>query len=391
MKKATILAFACLILAGLAQTGLAPDRNGPHVGAAIWQSIGPEGGPIAAMQPAGNDKNDILALTGGYGGPSFVYRTRNGGSSWTRSAKIDDGLSDLVRVPSDPSTVYALASDRFYRSRDGGKTWTSVPFDSRFYSFGEIAIDPRTPRRVFVSGSYKYKSYNTCLAVYLSNDGGSTWNVNQVFPTASTGQASAIAVDPVKPTTIYLGGYMTESDRSWALVCKSTDGGATWRMTSPKGKSYALAFDPGDHKTVYAGGFYKILKSIDGGLTWKAYTAGLTGSVGTLSFAGTRPLAGTSVGICSSDDGGISWQPRQAGIRQAQIMTVAVAPSAPENLYASTYEGGPYHSEDGGKTWREMTSIGKEYETYIEDAAVHPDAPRVLYAVYNGQTVKGGL
>ena len=216
--------------------------------------------------------------------------------------------------------------------------------------------------------------------VCKSTDGGATWTtvLDEI-----TGTPVDIAVDPVDSKTVLVsceGG-----------VYRSPDGGATWARTSPKDRSYALAFDPNDHKTVYAGGFFKILKSIDGGRTWKSNTAGLTGSVGVLTFAGGRPLAGTSVAICGSDDDGKTWHPRQAGIRHAQILAVALAPSAPQNLYASTYEGGPYHSDDGGKTWQEMTSIGNEYETYIEDTAVHPGAPGVIYAVYNRENGKGGL
>ncbi|MBN2207653.1 MAG: hypothetical protein JW742_09640, partial [Candidatus Aminicenantes bacterium] len=98
MRKSLKISLAGVaVLFAAALFGAPSSRDGNLDGAAAWQPVGPEGGAIMAIEPAGNNKNDLLALTGGgYTGPSFIYRTRNGGSSWTRSAKIKDGLTDLV-------------------------------------------------------------------------------------------------------------------------------------------------------------------------------------------------------------------------------------------------------------------------------------------------------
>jgi photosystem II stability/assembly factor-like uncharacterized protein len=433
MKKATIFAFACLVFAGLAQTGPTPDRGKSLDGAATWQPIGPEGGTIAALASAKNNPADVIALIcSSYSGPSFVFRSRDGGYSWAKAARIEAALFDLKRVPSDPSTVYALAKDRFFKSSDGGITWTSVLFDSKFFTYGKIAIDPRTPRRVFLSGSYKYKSYNTCMAVYLSNDGGANWTVNQVFPTTSTGQANPIAIDSLKPTTLYLGGYSADTGTSQVRLCKSTDGGATWTditgtisssfnaiavdpvnsknvfvacdsglyrsanggaswlETSVKSDAFSLAVDPDNPKTIYAGGNNKILKTVDGGLTWKSYSTGLYGRVGAWALGSAGPLAGTSAGLYASADAGKTWRPSQRGIELTSAWVVAFAPSAPENLYVST-SGGSFHSLDGGGGWGRMSDISDDSDNYLAEIAVHPSAPHLLYAINEGETADGAL
>jgi hypothetical protein len=107
------------------------------------------------------------------------------------------------------------------------------------------------------------------------------------------GIISALALDPLTPTTLYAG---TDG------IFKSTDGGATWQAASTGLTNnldvLTLAIDPATSTTLYAGAA-GVFKSIDGGATWHGASTGLptTLAVLTLATAFTAPTtlyAGTS-------------------------------------------------------------------------------------------------
>jgi hypothetical protein len=76
----------------------------------------------------------LIALTGdlAYGGDTYaglgVYRSSDGGATWTHSAGIPDGLLGfkIVVDPTDQSKVYAATGGGLYRSTDAGATFTNV-------------------------------------------------------------------------------------------------------------------------------------------------------------------------------------------------------------------------------------------------------------------------
>ena len=111
---------------------------------------------------------------------------------------------------------------------------------------------------------------------------GTTWSPMGPQPTSNvfenspvSGRVSAIVVDPITPTTIYLGSAM-------GGVWKSTDSGANWTPLTDNQPTLAIgavALDPDNHLNVWVGtgesnfgadNYYGagILKSADGGSSW---------------------------------------------------------------------------------------------------------------------------
>ena len=105
-----------------------------------------------------------------------VYRSINGGGAWTN---ISAGLPVrwITRVATDPTDaqiVYVTLSGfgqdetlaHVYRSTNGGNTWTSIAGNLPDAPANDIVVDPSNPSRLFLA---------TDLAVYVTNDLGGFW------------------------------------------------------------------------------------------------------------------------------------------------------------------------------------------------------------------------
>jgi hypothetical protein len=104
----------------------------------------------------------------------------------------------------------------------------------------------------------------------------------------------------------------------------------------------SLAIDPTKPATVYAGlKNAGIIKSTDGGTSWKAINTGLPSgvSVTTLVISPTNPstlYVGTNQGVFKSSDGGKNWR---AVNPLPPVTTMALDPQTPSRLYAVAPQG----------------------------------------------------
>ncbi|MCY3611194.1 MAG: hypothetical protein OXH51_06630 [Gemmatimonadetes bacterium] len=243
-----------------------------HDGGETWENvlhIDEHTGAIdLAMDPG--DPNTIFAAmyqrqrTGwGFngGGPgSGLYRTFDGGDSWTELTEgLPEGDKGRIGVDifrQDGNVVYALieadarspdagffggggGGDRqsgLYRSLDRGDTWEKMSnTNPRPMYYSQVRIDPTNVDRIYVLGTN----------LMVSDDGGRTFR--------SDG-ASQVHVDhhdlwinPDDPDHLILG-----SDGG---VVASWDGTAHWRMFDnlPLGQFYAIGFDMRDPYYVCGG------------------------------------------------------------------------------------------------------------------------------------------
>jgi len=167
-------------------------------GGETWSNVGlPQSGRIAAIEVHPRNPEVAYACAAGHGfAPQperGVYRTRDGGNSWTRVLAVNDstGCSDLALDPNDPSTLYAgmwqLDIDTWglhsggphsgvYVTRDGGDNWTELAgngLPAAQDSVGKIsvAVAPSDPDRVYAL----LQRHDPTL--YRSSDGGQTWRL----------------------------------------------------------------------------------------------------------------------------------------------------------------------------------------------------------------------
>jgi photosystem II stability/assembly factor-like uncharacterized protein len=374
------------------------------------------------------DSQVLLAAAGNNAYKDFggVYRTDNGGQSWTSVAR---GQFHSVEFSmSDPDIAYAASADAFLRSEDGGKSWSQF---SRYDAGGgwgpegvrpgvpiDIQVDPRNTNRIFVNN---YGGGN-----FLSEDGGLTWE------TASAGYTGAdlsdISVHPENPAVVYVNG------RSGPFM--SVDGGNTWVGINPVrlreiAEGSLIRIDPSapNHLIMASAHWGWTYESRDRGATWELVLDKAEElhalpvadnnlkhqGIQALAFAPSAPqtvYAGFGIHACASStnhdlcdartigslliskDGGSTWSWVEGTSLDYQTVTaIAVHPEDENIVWVATAMGGIHKTSDGGYSW-EVQLSGAEVRL-IMDLAISAADPSTLYAVsYRGgvfKTMDGGM
>lgn len=143
-----------------------------------------------------------------------------------------------------------------------------------------------------------------------------------------------------------------------------------------------LAVDPRSDRVIYAGTDAGLYKTADGGATWRLSDGGVGGSIRALlvvPFSPDTVYAGTERGgILKSTDAGARWEPKNSGLTDLEVWTLAIHPQDSSLLFAGTWGGGLFRSEDGGETWSPVT--GGLSGTILRSVVFLPANPRVIFA-----------
>jgi WD40 repeat protein len=92
-----------------------------------------------------------------------------------------------------------------------------------------------------------------------------------------------------------------------------------------------------------------------------------------------------SLGVYRSADGGLTWQEaNDANIGNHCINDLAVHPTAPNLVYAATAAGGVFKTTDGGQHWTHLSGLTP---VDIRAIAVRPDQPGMVYVGTAGKGV----
>ena len=293
---------------------------GPAAGGRVSRSCGIPGDPSTYY---------IATASGG------VWKTVDAGLNWKPifDEESTSSIGAVALAPSDPNVVYVGSGEAnirgnvepgngIYKSTNGGKSWTHVWKQKG--QIGRIIVHPTNPDIAFAAVLGSAFGPNPERGVYRTTDGGKTWNqmltrtfVSGLKPHAhfkdkpghtdmlASENAGAIDVcfDPSNPRILLAALWQTRRT-PWSLTSggpgsglyRSEDGGDTWKKVGPKTEAEraaadeedeglpagpwgrcAVAIAPSDSRRVYAlieadkGGLYR---SDDGGETWKLMNAG---------------------------------------------------------------------------------------------------------------------
>ncbi len=270
-------------------------------GGRSWTLAGLRGEAVRALEIAPGDPKEFVAGT-----ISGVFRSNDSGKSWQRISPVGDEelrrLDSLAIDPHDGNVIYAGTYHLPWKTIDGGKSWNPVIAglidDSDIMS---LRVDATDPQRIYLSA---------CSGIYRSENQGGSWTKLQGIPYAAR-RTQAIVQDSAHPETL----YAATTEGLWV----TRDAGESWKRTTPK--------------------------------EW------VINGVVVLQAAGAQPgrvLIGTEgQGILASDDAGETFSVANMGFTHIVVSQLIGNPPQPNHLLILLQTGGArlLESRDAGSNW----------------------------------------
>ena len=104
-----------------------------------------------------------------YGGFSDVYKSTDGGASWSNMGA--DGRTAMAIGTNNPQRLYAAIGSTLRTSSNGGTNWSDVSGPWGGQSVTGITVDPDDANKVYVT----VNGFNASSKVYRSTNAGSSW------------------------------------------------------------------------------------------------------------------------------------------------------------------------------------------------------------------------
>ena len=213
-----------------------------------------------------------------------VYKSVDGGKSFTNMGlKTSEHIGKIIVHPTNENIVWVAAYGPLwsaggergvYKTTDGGKTWTRTLFISDNTGISDLIIDPSNPDILIAAAHQRRRHEFTYIGggpesgLHKSTDGGLTWKeINAGLPKGDMGRIG-LAISSVDPNYVYA---IVEARYDKGGVFRSTNKAESWGKQgsfSTSGNYYQEIFcDPKDVNKVFAMDTY-MHHSTDGGKTF---------------------------------------------------------------------------------------------------------------------------
>ncbi len=400
----------------------------PNAGTA---SSGNEGGQsFYDLSLAVNPSNANEIFVGGVN----LYKSTNGGSSWTCSAYWLQGAgypyahADYHAIEYQNSSTLFVGNDGgIFKSTDNGNSWTDISNNLAIAQVAKIGISATNPNLIMAgmqdNGTNKYdgSGWNIvyggdgCEAIcdptddnilyasyvqgkiYRSTNGGSSWSTITATSSESGAWITPYCMDPNSHTTLYAG---------YENVYKSTNSGYSWsRLGTAKGSGSMIELELAPSNTNYiyyikqywngSTMSYTVGMTPNGGSSWYDIGSGLplsSAAPNSIAVSYTDPqhvwvtFSGYSAGnkVFESTDGGQSWTNVSGNLPNVPVTAIVYQKGTDDGIYVGT-DAGVYYKDNSMSDWQDFSTglpntIVRELEIYYDEN--NPANSRLRAATY---------
>ena len=321
------------------------------------------------------------------GGEEYLTISHDGGKNWfTVDHRLGNEIHGIIFSECDPGVILLGAGAEIGYSSDNGETWLfrDAEIIDTPYFIQKMVADPWNPTHVF---AMIYAADVDACGIHESNDGGFTWKQIR--------QEISIQFDvnfTVQPPKIYSqtgssfdGGQTWQDYRikleanhsmlldprdpdfalfsDWNTTCRITADGKHWYPQAFFVDLYleSVKMDPCNNDVIYILGLDSgVHKTVDGGQTWRAASAGLFDSDGfkCMELDEVNPNVLYCVGpyVYKSDDKAETWR---VILDLKYPQSIWIDPTDHQILYCSIWDSNDrsvyfMRSNNGGETWKKI-------------------------------------
>ncbi|RFS18281.1 YCF48-related protein [Emticicia sp. C21] len=204
-----------------------------------WQTI------VAPTINSGFYDIDFKDNNTGWAVGTSIYKTTNGGSTWTQSNNSGVyNFNDICLTPQH--TLFAAGYDgKIIKSTNGGTSWSVLTTNTTQELLGIFFINENTGWCVGHNGT-----------ILKTINGGQTWN-----PQNSGDTKYLYKVKFINENTGWIVGGRD-------VILKTTDGGNNWIPQNTNTGDYYYNLFIKDESTIFATGHNTLLRTTDGGVSW---------------------------------------------------------------------------------------------------------------------------
>ena len=207
-----------------------------NIGAVAIQQSNPA--VLWAGTGEGNPRNS-LNLGGG------IYKSLDAGKTWKlKGLEKTSNIHRVIIDPNEPNTVYVAAIGNpyaehpqrgVYKTTDGGSSWKLILHTNDTSGCAELVMDPSNPNKLIANmwqhrrTPYSFKSGGPGSGLYMTYDGGKTWEKlgkKQGLPEGDYGRIG-ITISTNQPKRIYA---LVEATKNG--LYRTDDGGAKWELVN---------------------------------------------------------------------------------------------------------------------------------------------------------------
>ena len=389
-----------------------------------------------------------------------IYRSTDGGNSWTHVGLAETHHIGRILVdPVDPSTVWVAALGHLYgtnpergvfKTTNGGETWTKTLFVNDMTGAVDLVRDPKKPNELFASTwerqrwAWDFKESGPGSGVWHSTDGGSNWKrvttAENGFPTGEGGGRIGLSIS-YKGNKRHLYASVDNYFRKTKEELLADDDGMTLTKTKLRGLAKEQFLDLKNYQIddfLRSNGFprslnakavrekitndelttaqlveylddansllfdtpvkgFELYKTTDDGKQWTRTHADYLPTVyntygyyfGQITSHPNDPdlIYAMGVPVIKSTDGGKSWKGVNGDNVHADHHYLWINPDRPDHVINGN-DGGINISYNGGADWIKCNTppLGQFYYVAVDD---HPGGYRVYGGLQDNGTWRG--